>query len=80
MTYIIKIDNAYIPENFGHGAHEHTSDINKAWKFTTKDKAENYLNGYINPPAFWNGERAHNDAMRKKSANWQIEIINQIEG
>lgn len=75
MTYIIQINDTYIPENFGHGVYEHTADIDKAWRFETKDKAEDYLSGYINPPCFWEGERAHNEIMRKRAANWRIQII-----
>lgn len=80
MAYIIQMTNPqgvkeYMPENFGFGVHEHTNDINHAWRFTTREAAGRVLQGYINPPAFWESERRYRDLQRQKFKNWKCEVV-----
>ena len=81
MPYAIKFTDpagvvSYMPEGFGHSCHAHVPDVASAWKLDGEAQAQRILNGYVNPPAFWNSERAHAEKMRAKFRNWKCEIIN----
>ena len=52
-----------------------TTEIEKAARFDSREKAERNLQGYINPPAFWNGELEHQQKQREKfKRRYRIEL------
>lgn len=65
----------YWPERFGHGVHEHATDVARAHRFPDAASAIAAMNGYRWPPAFWESERRHAERMRQKFAGWKFEAI-----
>lgn len=62
----------YMPKGFGFTAHAHTLDRSKAETWPTVERARQAGDGYRRPPAFWNSEREHRDAMERKFRGWSF--------
>lgn len=80
MKYIIRFTKPggiveYWPRDYGFRVHKHTADVAEAERFDTYAAAQRSLSGYINPPAFWESERQHANAVREKVKNWICEVI-----
>jgi hypothetical protein len=66
---------SYWPEGFGFTAHAHAADLADAKPFADQSSAQRSLNGYVNPPAFWESERRHARLMQDKFRNWKFEVM-----
>ena len=71
---------SYWPEGFGFTAHAHAADLADAKQFADRKIAQRSLNGYVNPPAFWESERRHARLMQEKFRNWKFEVIPTPKG
>lgn len=65
----------YWPKGYGFTSHAHTPEIGAAEVFATEADANRRLNGYTNPPAFWESERKHNRAIQEKALTWTTAIV-----
>lgn len=66
----------YMPDGFGFTSHAHTLDKGEAEVFPDRARAERRAMNYRFPPAFWESERRHRDAMEKRFRGWRFEIEN----
>lgn len=65
----------YLPKGFGFTNHAWALDASQAEVFETEGAARQRLLAFIQPPAFWESERKHQQLMREKYGKNKINII-----
>ncbi|QIG97694.1 MULTISPECIES: hypothetical protein [Bradyrhizobium] len=59
MPHVIRFTDpagavSFWPKGFGFSSHAHAPTMDGAEHFADAARAQRSLNGYVNPPAFWN--------------------------